>query len=418
MEESAEGSKLWCGAAVVVAVCGSRRGRRAAASGVAALAVAQLVSNGLCKQMADRTRPPKEWFPHDEVEDRPQSSSFPSGHTAAAVALTAAVAPTWPLGGALCAVPAAMVAVERVQSGAHYPSDVVTGALIGLASAWLTRHAPHLLLQCDCVAASTHAVQAAEAVTPDPSGPWRSSGHGNRWGRLKIAFRNDRTTEKTVPEREVTRTKRWNGPMTRQEPRRLGPEAVAEHSSPTELDQEAEEVTLSVMAASRLLVAISARALASTDVTLTLPQLRALVVLDACGPVKLAAMAATLGVNPSTALRMVERLESAGHMDRKTNPDNRREVILRLTPVGRDLVERVLAHRRTEIRALVQRLPAEARAALVPALRALTEAADDMAVDALDEVRRVGGLIDDPLNPAPAAAPQGGRRRRPKGGTV
>ncbi|WP_019070720.1 MarR family winged helix-turn-helix transcriptional regulator [Streptomyces hokutonensis] len=194
--------------------------------------------------------------------------------------------------------------------------------------------------------------------------------------------------------------------MTRQQP-----------SSHSELDQEAEEVTLSVMAASRLLVAISARALASTDETLTLPQLRALVVLDTCGPVKLAAMAATLGVNPSTALRMVGRLESTGHLDRKTNPDNRREVILRLTPAGRDLVERVLVHRRSEIRILVQRLPAEARAALVPALRALTEAADEMAVDPFAEVRRVGGLVDDPLNPTPPDPPQGGRRRR-KGGAV
>jgi DNA-binding MarR family transcriptional regulator len=182
-------------------------------------------------------------------------------------------------------------------------------------------------------------------------------------------------------------------------------------SSHAELDQEAEEVTLAVMAASRLLVAISARALASTDDSLTLPQLRALVVLDTCGPVKLAAMAATLGVNPSTALRMVERLESAGLIDRKTNPDNRREVILSLTHAGRHLVERVLTHRRTEIRALVQRLPAEARAGLVPALRALTEATDEMAVDPFDEVRRVGGIVDDPLNPASPDTPQGGRRR-------
>ncbi|RMB80509.1 MarR family winged helix-turn-helix transcriptional regulator [Streptomyces shenzhenensis] len=196
--------------------------------------------------------------------------------------------------------------------------------------------------------------------------------------------------------------------MTPQESR-LNPSGTP--SSRTELDREAEEVTLAVMAASRVLVAISARALASTDDSLTLPQLRALVVLDTCGPVKLAAMAATLGVNPSTALRMVERLESVGLIDRKTNPDNRREVILRLTPTGRDLVERVLADRRTEIRALVQQLPAETRAALVPALKALAEAADEMAMDPFDEVRRIAGLIDDPLNPAPPDAPQGGRRR-------
>jgi undecaprenyl-diphosphatase len=147
VEETAEGTKLWCGAAAVMAWLGGWRGRKAAAAGLAAVAVAQLVSNGACKQLADRPRPPKEWFPHDEVEDRPDSSSFPSGHTAAAVAFTAAVAPTWPMAGALCTVPAAMVAVERVQSGAHYPSDVAAGAAIGLASAWLTRRAPHLILR-------------------------------------------------------------------------------------------------------------------------------------------------------------------------------------------------------------------------------------------------------------------------------
>ncbi|MET7451453.1 phosphatase PAP2 family protein [Streptomyces sp. NPDC005574] len=147
VEEAAESSKLWCGAAVLMAVAGGRRGRKAAAGGLAALAVAQLVSNGLCKQIAGRERPPKEWFPHDEVDDRPESSSFPSGHTAAAVAFTAAVAPVWPVVGAVCAVPAAMVALERVQSGAHYPSDVVAGAVVGQAAAALVRRAPRLVLR-------------------------------------------------------------------------------------------------------------------------------------------------------------------------------------------------------------------------------------------------------------------------------
>jgi membrane-associated phospholipid phosphatase len=76
----------------------------------------------------------------------PDSSSFPSGHTAAAAAFTAAAAPSWPPAGALCAAPTAIVAIERIQSGAHYPSDVATGTAIGRASAWLTRHAPRLPL--------------------------------------------------------------------------------------------------------------------------------------------------------------------------------------------------------------------------------------------------------------------------------
>ncbi|MGW4568277.1 MarR family winged helix-turn-helix transcriptional regulator [Streptomyces sp. NPDC004561] len=156
-----------------------------------------------------------------------------------------------------------------------------------------------------------------------------------------------------------------------------GPQHGPAHRSAAEeaLDREAEEITLAVMAASRLIVALSARALASVDAPLTLPQLRSLVALHSCGPIKLAAMAATLGVTSSTALRMVERLEALGLTDRRVNPDNRREVVLRLTTAGADLVDRVLNHRRAEIRTLVERLPAPQRAGLVPALTALTAAA-------------------------------------------
>ncbi|WBO62805.1 MarR family winged helix-turn-helix transcriptional regulator [Streptomyces camelliae] len=169
------------------------------------------------------------------------------------------------------------------------------------------------------------------------------------------------------------------------------------------LDREAEEVTVAVMAASRLIVALSARALASVDVPLTLPQLRSLVALHTCGPIKLAEMAATLGVTPSTALRMAERLEGLGLTDRRVNPDNRREVVLRLTPAGEELVDRVLSHRRAEIRSLVERLPAAQRAGLVPALTALTTAAAglDPALAPAAEAGRVAGVVDDPLNPAP-----------------
>jgi undecaprenyl-diphosphatase len=97
--------------------------------------------------LVERRRPPKEWFPHHEADDRPGSSSFPSGHTAASVAFTAAVAPSWPAAGVLCALPAALVAVERVQSGAHYPSDVAVGTVIGSASAWIVRRVPRPVLR-------------------------------------------------------------------------------------------------------------------------------------------------------------------------------------------------------------------------------------------------------------------------------
>lgn len=90
----------------------------------------------MCGQLVDRRRPPKEWFRLGEVHGRRDSSSFLSGHTVGAVAFTAAVGPSWLSVGVLCGVPAASPAVERVQSGAHCPSDVAVGAVIVLASAW------------------------------------------------------------------------------------------------------------------------------------------------------------------------------------------------------------------------------------------------------------------------------------------
>ncbi|MGW0915271.1 phosphatase PAP2 family protein [Streptomyces sp. NPDC002784] len=141
-----ESTKLWCGAAVVMAAAGGWRGRTAATAAMSAMALAQPVSNGLSKQLADRDRPPEEWFPHDEVDDRPESSSFPSGHTAV-VAFSAALAPIRPAAGAVCALPAALVAIERVQSGAHYPTDVAAGAAIGLAAAAPVHRPPRLVLR-------------------------------------------------------------------------------------------------------------------------------------------------------------------------------------------------------------------------------------------------------------------------------
>ncbi|MDJ0466286.1 phosphatase PAP2 family protein [Streptomyces sp. H27-C3] len=147
VEDAAENTKLWWAAAALMAAGGGWRGRRAAAAGIAGMAVAQVLANGVAKQLVERRRPPKEWFPHEEVEERPDSSSFPSGHTAAAVAFTAAVTPSWPWAGAACAVPTVLVAIERVHDGAHYPSDVAAGAAIGLAAAALARATPRLLVR-------------------------------------------------------------------------------------------------------------------------------------------------------------------------------------------------------------------------------------------------------------------------------
>jgi membrane-associated phospholipid phosphatase len=97
VESAAEGTKLWWGMAGLMAAAAGRSGRKAAAAGVLSMLTAQLLANAVGKQISDRRRPPKQLIPHDDVEDRPDtSSSLPSGHTAAAVGFAAAVTASSP----------------------------------------------------------------------------------------------------------------------------------------------------------------------------------------------------------------------------------------------------------------------------------------------------------------------------------
>lgn len=135
-------------------------------------------------------------------------------------------------------------------------------------------------------------------------------------------------------------------------------------------------VTRAVLTASRLLVAVTTRSLAAVEEHVTLPQFRLLMVLSQHRDAKLVELAEWLAVNPSTAMRMLDRLIVAGLAERETNPDNRRETVLRVTPEGNRLVTEVTAGRRREIAAIVERLAPHQRTALVEALTAFTEAGE------------------------------------------
>ena len=78
-----------------------------------------------------RRRPEGEW---GEIYRKTDPHSFPSGHAArAAMLATLAVglAPNWL--GLLLAVWAPLVILARVAMGVHYLSDVIAGALLGVA---------------------------------------------------------------------------------------------------------------------------------------------------------------------------------------------------------------------------------------------------------------------------------------------
>lgn len=158
------------------------------------------------------------------------------------------------------------------------------------------------------------------------------------------------------------------------------PEQASEKRPSAEGRDDVDAVTRAVLTASRLLVAVSARSLAAVEDRVTLPQFRLLVVLATHGDAKLVSLAERLGVNPSTAMRMLDRLIVAGLAERQVNPANRRETALRVTPEGLQLVEDVTAGRRREIASIVERLAPEQRAALIEALTAFTAAGGEPAV--------------------------------------
>lgn len=137
-----------------------------------------------------------------------------------------------------------------------------------------------------------------------------------------------------------------------------------------------------LVTASRLLLDITARSVAGVDDTLTVPQLRVLVILSSRGATNLTTLAGQLDVQPSTIGRMAERLVSAGLIDRRPHPHSRREIVVELTRRGRAVVDNVTTRRRAEIARVAELMPARERVGLVRALQAFTEAGGEPPADA------------------------------------
>jgi len=136
---SANYGRLWIGVAGGLAVIGNRRARRAALRGVIALSGASAVTNLVSKRIAGRPRPLVDGIPIVRRLLRgPITTSFPSGHSASAAAFATAVALESPPLAVPVSVLALAVAVSRMVTGAHYPSDVAAGIGIGVGAGLLT----------------------------------------------------------------------------------------------------------------------------------------------------------------------------------------------------------------------------------------------------------------------------------------
>ncbi len=115
---------------------GSRKWKLAAGSALAAAALGLLV-NKLISTAWHRDRPFQTHHVAHLWGPRKTDASFPSDHASAAFGIAVAVLLLDPLAGVLFLLLAVLIGAGRVIIGEHYPGDVLAGALIGTASAYV-----------------------------------------------------------------------------------------------------------------------------------------------------------------------------------------------------------------------------------------------------------------------------------------
>jgi DNA-binding MarR family transcriptional regulator len=133
-----------------------------------------------------------------------------------------------------------------------------------------------------------------------------------------------------------------------------------------------------VLTASRLLIVVATRSLGVAAEETTIAQYRALVVLTSRGPQRIVDLAAALGVAPSTAGRMCDRLMRKGLIRRHRARADRRAVLVSVKAAGRLVVDEATARRRALIEEILAMLPEDAQRAVAEALRAFADAAGEV----------------------------------------
>ncbi len=141
-------------------------------------------------------------------------------------------------------------------------------------------------------------------------------------------------------------------------------------------DEDLDAVIGAVLRATQAFVGLALRSLSAAGTSITLPQYRMLLILDARGDQNVRDLAARLGVYRSTATRMCNRLVNAGLIDRTTDPSDRRAVVISLTEPGRGVVKAVTRARREKVARLLQSIPPPRRRQLVDLLGEFAELAE------------------------------------------
>ena len=134
---------------------------------------------------------------------------------------------------------------------------------------------------------------------------------------------------------------------------------------------------------------------ASREEGLTPTQASVLGIISVRGPLSLAEVTELEGINPTMLSRVIGKLDEYGLIKRLRDPDDFRAARAEVTPKGRNVYERIRAQRSAVISESMARLPGGQQAALLAALPALENLAEDLR----DTVRRGRDRLRDSPRP-------------------
>jgi DNA-binding MarR family transcriptional regulator len=115
------------------------------------------------------------------------------------------------------------------------------------------------------------------------------------------------------------------------------------------------------------------------EIAVTMPQAKLLYLLGAAGELHMSDLVHRLGVSLSTISGLVDKVVDQGLASRREDPVDRRQVVVALTPAGRDFIDRFRELNARQMRELLELLADDDLARVRDALAALAAAAAHLA---------------------------------------
>jgi undecaprenyl-diphosphatase len=111
---------------------------------IASLIATTIIGEGVIKHLIKRTRPFIKLKLNNLLISKPITHSFPSGHTASSFAAAGIFYMMDNRYSIMVVILAALIAFSRIYLNVHYPTDVVTGIILGLLCSRLVIYLFHI----------------------------------------------------------------------------------------------------------------------------------------------------------------------------------------------------------------------------------------------------------------------------------